>query len=191
MFLRRLPTIALLAGLPILLANCGSDSPSGGGGAGAPPASAGSSGASAGQPAAGAPAGGGGSTSVGGGGSTSVGGGGSTSVGWRRREQRRHGWRARAVAAPVPQGKAGGGSGGSTGSTFTLTSPDHAEGAKFAKDYTCDAMNGTFGAGVNPSWIGPQARVAPCPMRSRSSTRRSGMTNQWGSIGRLGTSLQP
>ena len=33
------------------------------------------------------------------------------------------------------------------------------EGAKFAKAYTCDAMNGTFGAGVNPEldWSGAPA----------------------------------
>lgn len=64
-------------------------------------------------------------------------------------------------------GGAGGSSGGDTGgkgaggsaSGFTLTSPDLAEGAKFAKAFTCDAMNGTFGAGVNPEldWAGVPA----------------------------------
>jgi phosphatidylethanolamine-binding protein (PEBP) family uncharacterized protein len=33
---------------------------------------------------------------------------------------------------------------------MTLTSPDQAEGAKFGMMYTCAAMNGTFGSGVNP-----------------------------------------
>jgi len=62
------------------------------------------------------------------------------------------------------------GSGGSPGtdggprpdggsSTFTLTSPDLADNAKFGKMFTCDASTGTFGAGVNPEldWAGVPA----------------------------------
>ena len=39
---------------------------------------------------------------------------------------------------------------------MTLTSPDHAEGAKFGTMFTCAAMNGTFGSGINPEldWSG-------------------------------------
>jgi phosphatidylethanolamine-binding protein (PEBP) family uncharacterized protein len=50
-----------------------------------------------------------------------------------------------------------GGSGG--GGTFTLTSPTHKDGAHFDAKYTCAAMNGTFGAGVNPEldWTGVPA----------------------------------
>ncbi len=56
-------------------------------------------------------------------------------------------------------GGGGSGSGGTAGSTFTLTSPDHLDGAKFGPMYTCAAMNGTFGAGVNPelNWSGVPA----------------------------------
>jgi phosphatidylethanolamine-binding protein (PEBP) family uncharacterized protein len=75
---------------------------------------------------------------------------------------------AGAAASGGRAGGAGGNSGGDTGGkgaggagsgAFTLTSPDHAEGAKFAKAFTCDAMNGTFGAGVNPEldWTGVPA----------------------------------
>ena len=60
-------------------------------------------------------------------------------------------------------GGTGGGGWGTTGSggsgTLTLTSPDQADGAKFGTMYTCAAMNGTFGAGVNPEldWTGVPA----------------------------------
>jgi len=50
-----------------------------------------------------------------------------------------------------------GGSGG--GGAFTLTSPTHKDGDHFDAKYTCAAMNGTFGAGVNPEldWTGVPA----------------------------------
>lgn len=61
-------------------------------------------------------------------------------------------------------GKAGGsgsGSGGASGSAgssgaFALTSPYQADGAHFNSKFTCAAMNGTFGSGVNPEldWSG-------------------------------------
>jgi len=170
MFVRRLPAIALLACLPLVLANCSSDSSGTPGGAGststagqagvvgvagqanvagsgtagsAPIAGAGNTaGASAGAaPIAGSSSGGASGGSGGAsGGTTSGGSGGGSSAG--------------------AAGKAGGGSGGgSTGGSFTLTSPDQAEGAHFSKDFTCDAMNGTFGAGVNPEldWAGVPA----------------------------------
>ncbi|HYQ44742.1 MAG TPA: hypothetical protein VER11_22310, partial [Polyangiaceae bacterium] len=167
MLVRRLPTIALLAGLPLVLAHCSSDNPRDFGTAGAAPiagaasvagapgtagastgtagsapiAGAGNATSSAGSSAGGASAGstngtagssGGGAS----GGTTGTAGSGGSSAG--------------------AAGKAGGGSGGSTGGSFTLTSPDLMEGAKFAKEYTCDAMNGTFGSGVNPEldWAG-------------------------------------
>jgi len=173
MLVRRLPMLALIAGLPLVLAHCGSDS-SDGGRAGSPPAVAGSAGtagtASAGAPAAGGAGspsvggggspsvGGGGSPSVGGGGASSVGGGGTSSVGGSGGASAGSG--GASAGAGGSSGKAGAGAGGGSagGATgmFALTSPDHAEGAKFAKDYTCDAMNGTFGAGVNPelNWSG-------------------------------------
>ncbi|HSS40605.1 MAG TPA: YbhB/YbcL family Raf kinase inhibitor-like protein [Polyangia bacterium] len=42
---------------------------------------------------------------------------------------------------------------------MTLTSPDQTDGAKFGTMFTCAAMNGTFGAGVNPQldWSGVPA----------------------------------
>ena len=54
---------------------------------------------------------------------------------------------------------AGGGAGTGGGGTFTLTSPDQPDGAQFGTDYTCAAMNGTFGSGVNPEldWSGVPA----------------------------------
>jgi phosphatidylethanolamine-binding protein (PEBP) family uncharacterized protein len=58
-------------------------------------------------------------------------------------------------------GTAGSGSGGTTGTggsgTFTLTSPTHAEGAKFAAKFTCNG--GALGGGVNPElhWSGVPA----------------------------------
>jgi phosphatidylethanolamine-binding protein (PEBP) family uncharacterized protein len=56
-------------------------------------------------------------------------------------------------AAGAPQG----GSGGS--SAFTLSSPDHEDNAPFDTAYTCAAMNGMFGSGVNPelNWTGVPA----------------------------------
>jgi phosphatidylethanolamine-binding protein (PEBP) family uncharacterized protein len=168
MLVRRWPTVALLVCLPLVLAHCGSDT-SDGGGAGSP-SSAGKAGAvgTAGQPSlagggAGGSvvvAGGGGSTSLGGGGSSaSLGGGGSTSAGAGGTSAGGSGGASGGSSggsSAGAAGKAGSGSGGGSTGGFALTSPDHMEGAKFAKDYTCDAMNGTFGAGVNPEldWSG-------------------------------------
>ena len=158
MLVHRLPTLALLAGLPLLLAHCSSDATGSGAGAGAPSSSAGSS--AAGQPSAGAPAGGsptavagGGSTSVAGGGSSNVAGGGTSSGGTNS------GGSSAGAAGKAGAASTGGSGGGSTGSTFNVTSPDQAEGMHFAKEFTCDAMNGTFGAGVNPEldWSGVPA----------------------------------
>lgn len=48
-------------------------------------------------------------------------------------------------------GASSGGMAGSTsGGTFTLTSPNHMDGAKFDPKYTCAAMDGQFGAGDIP-----------------------------------------
>jgi phosphatidylethanolamine-binding protein (PEBP) family uncharacterized protein len=165
MLVRRLPTIALLACLPILLVNCSSDNTGSTGGAGSS-STAGKAGSvgTAGQPAvAGGGAGGsvsvggGGSTSVGGGGSTSVGGGGSTSVGGGGTSAGGSGGVAGTSggSSAGAAGKAGGGTGGgSTGGSFTLTSPNHMEGAKFDGKYTCNG--GSLGAGVIPEldWSG-------------------------------------
>ena len=56
-------------------------------------------------------------------------------------------------------GAAGGAGGQAGGGSFSLTSPDHAEGAKFGKMFTCDMNNGTFGAGLLPqlNWTGVPA----------------------------------
>jgi len=166
MFVRRLPTLALLAALPILLANCGSDSNGGGGGAGAPSSSAGSSGspAVAGAPAAGAPATGAGAPSVGGGGSSSVGGGGSASVagggsGGTSTGGTGTGGGSAGGNSAGGAGKAGGGSGGTTGGTLTLTSAEITAGMTFPEVHTCDGGGGTMGFGTSPSfkWANPPA----------------------------------
>ncbi len=61
-------------------------------------------------------------------------------------------------------GGAGGSSGAAGGSSgaFILTSPDQADGAKFGMMFTCAAMNGTFGSGVNPEldWSAVPASTA-------------------------------
>ncbi|HET7542322.1 MAG TPA: hypothetical protein VFK05_20780 [Polyangiaceae bacterium] len=159
MLVRRLPAIALLAALPIALANCGSDTTNGGGGAGSPaagsPGAAGSPSTSAGSPsAAGSPTAvaGGGSTSVAGGGSTSVAGGGSTSVGGTTSAGGSSGGTTGAAGASAA-GAGGGAAGGST-TGFSLTSPNHMEGAKFDGKYTCNG--GSLGGGVIPEldWTG-------------------------------------
>ncbi|MEI9947850.1 MAG: hypothetical protein WDO74_02450 [Pseudomonadota bacterium] len=158
MLLRRLPTFALLASLPLLLAHCSSDT-SPVTSAGGQPSSAGSSGSpsAAGQPSIG----GGGATAVAGGGSTSVAGGGAggsvagsggTSAG---------GGGAGGASSAGAAGKAGGGSGGSTsGSTFTLASTDHMEGAKFDGKFTCNG--GALMTGVIPElhWTVPAGTMS-------------------------------
>ena len=115
-----------------------------------------------GSPAAGAPSvAGGGSSSVGGAGSSSVAGGGSggTSTAGTSAGGTSAGGSSAGGSSAGAAGKSGGGSGGGATGGFVLTSPDQAEGAHFAKDFTCAAMNGTFGAGVNPEldWAGVPA----------------------------------
>jgi len=167
MLVHRLSALALLGALPFILADCSSDptptGTAGAPGAGAPSAGAPGAGASsAGAPGAGAPGAGAPGAGAPSGGAPAGGSGGSSG--------------GSSAGTAGSAGKAGGGSGGAAGSaggssagasgaagggsgTFVLTSPDHMEGAKFAKAYTCDAMNGTFGAGVNPEldWSGAPA----------------------------------
>jgi len=70
-------------------------------------------------------------------------------------------------SAGATAGKGGGAAGsggsssgtaGSSGGAFTLTSPDHADNAKFTKMFTCD-MTGSFGSGLIPelNWTGVPA----------------------------------
>jgi phosphatidylethanolamine-binding protein (PEBP) family uncharacterized protein len=65
------------------------------------------------------------------------------------------------MAGAASGGMAGatGAAGGGGGGAFTLTSPTHMDGAHFDAKFTCAAMNGTFGAGVNPelNWSGVPA----------------------------------
>ena len=53
------------------------------------------------------------------------------------------------------------GAGGGASGGFVVTSPDQADGAKFGTMFTCAAMNGTFGSGVNPelNWSGVPANT--------------------------------
>ncbi|MET0793514.1 MAG: hypothetical protein ABW061_18475 [Polyangiaceae bacterium] len=154
----RVVLLLLAAAVPFGAACSSSDAPSsppaggapaGGGssagapGAGAPSAGAPSAGApSAGAPSAGAPSGGAGGASAGAGGTSNAGAGGA------------HGGAGGAAGSSGASGAGGGSSGG-----FALTSPDQAEGMKFGTAYTCAAMNGMFGAGVNPelNWSGAPA----------------------------------
>jgi phosphatidylethanolamine-binding protein (PEBP) family uncharacterized protein len=97
-----------------------------------------------------------------------------------------------AGSAGATAGKGGGtaGSGGSSsgaagtsGGAFTLTSPDHADNAKFAKDFTCDMMNGTFGAGIIPelNWAGVPAGTKSFAMTFIDTTigENSSMGQHW------------
>ncbi|HKO52989.1 MAG TPA: hypothetical protein VJV79_35010 [Polyangiaceae bacterium] len=165
MLVRRLPILALLAGLPIVLANCSSDS-SPGATAGAPSSSAGSSAAgsnAAGQPSAGAPAAG--SPSSGGGGSANVAGGGAggAAAGSANGGSSTGGAAVAGGSSAGAAGKAGGGSGGSgggtTGGTFTLTSAEVTAGMTIPEVHTCDGGGGTMMFGVSPSfkWANPPA----------------------------------
>ena len=165
MLVRRLPTIALLVGLPLVLAHCGSDTADGGS-AGAP-SSAGKAGAlgAAGQPSV-AGGGAGGSVSIAGGGNASVAGGGSsssaggTSVGGS-------GGGVSGASSAGAAGKAGGGSGGgngggagsTSGGAFKLTSADVIEGMTIPDAHTCNGGGGTMNWGVAPSftWSNPPA----------------------------------
>jgi Raf kinase inhibitor-like YbhB/YbcL family protein len=159
-------------GLAFALAGCG-PAATGGGSGGSSSASGGSSGSggsgsggtttgsggatnssggatgSGGSASGGASSSGGGATATGGSGSGGLGSGGSSGTGGG----------AATGGAPNGGGRGGsgsGGAGGSSGGTFTLTSPTHMEGAKFGTKFTCAAMNGTFGSGVNPelNWSG-------------------------------------
>ena len=170
MLVRRLSILALLAGLPILLANCSSDSspaPT----AGAPSSSAGSSAAgsaAAGQPSAGAPAAGA-SSAMGGGGTTSSAGGGaggSLTVAGSANGGTSTGGAAVAggsSAGAGAAGKAGGGTGGSAGGgstgSFKLTSAEIMEGMTIPEAHTCDSKMGYNMWGVAPSfkWENPPA----------------------------------
>jgi len=168
MLLRRLPTLALIACLPLVLANCGSDDTGNGGGAGAP-ATAGKGGAVgvAGQPGAGAPAGG--SVSSGGGGSPSVAGGGAggsvagsggASAGSGGAVGGAGGGSSAGAAGKAGGGSGGsGGSGGTTGGTFTLTSAEIVNGMTIPEAHTCDGGGGQMNWGVAPSfkWSNPPA----------------------------------
>jgi len=162
MFVRCLPTIALLVGLPLALADCGSDTSDGGSAGSTAAAGKAGAAASAGESSVGG-SGGGGSAAVAGSGNASAGGASGGSAGSAAGSSSggagaSSGGVSGATTAggsgagnsAGAAGKAGGGNGGGPTGAFALTSPDHAEGAKFAKDYTCDAMNGTFGSGVNP-----------------------------------------
>jgi len=146
MLVRRLPAIALLVALPMLLADCSSDNSGSSGGAGSP-STAGNAGAvgTAGQssvagggaggsvPVAGATSAGGASAgaasiagSSSGGGTAGISGGANSGGGGL-------GGGSSAGAA----GKAGGGSGGGSTGTFALTSPDYTDGSALPVDATC------------------------------------------------------
>jgi phosphatidylethanolamine-binding protein (PEBP) family uncharacterized protein len=160
-------------GLTVSGTGCGSTSPgngnpgsggnlgSGGSASGGAPGSGGTT--AAGGSSTGGTTGAGGVTASGGapasGGSTGAGGigggGGGTSGGAG------NGASGRAGGGANGSGGAGGRTTGSAGSSggMTLTSPDQPDGAKFGTMFTCAAMNGTFGAGVNPEldWTGVPA----------------------------------
>ena len=138
------PGLLLLAAAPLLLANCGANSDRGGSQGGAAAGGAAMSGAvSAGAPASGGTASGSGGTGgpgvSGGGPATSQGGSPAGGAG---------GGQSSGTAGSAGGGASG--AGGSASGTFTLTSPDQMDGAKFGAMFTCAAMSGTFGAGVNP-----------------------------------------
>jgi phosphatidylethanolamine-binding protein (PEBP) family uncharacterized protein len=170
MLLRRLPAIALLATLPIVLAHCGSDSTDGNAAAGSPStAGKGGSPGAAGQPSV---AGGGtaGAVSVGGGGSTSVAGGGAGGAGGAAAGSGGAsagsggatggaGGASSAGAAGKAGSGSGGGSGGTTGGTFKLTSAEIAGGVAIPEAHTCDGKGGQMDWGVAPSfkWTSPPA----------------------------------
>jgi phosphatidylethanolamine-binding protein (PEBP) family uncharacterized protein len=158
-------------GLAVALAGCGSSSSPGGSGGstgsgGSSGSSSGSGGSgSGGHPASGGTTGSGGSASggtTGAGGSGSGGASGSGSGGASGGSSGHGGGAATGGSGGRASGGGGGtGTAGSSGSAFTLTSPDQAEGAKFGMMFTCAAMNGTFGAGVNPEldWSGVPANT--------------------------------
>jgi len=171
MLVRRLPSLALLAGLPLLLAHCSSDTNSGGGSAGTPSSAGTGAGGSvgvAGQASAGAPAGG--SVAVAGGGSTGVAGSGvagaaagsaagGASAGSGGASGGSGGGSSAGAANGGSAGKAGGGSGGSTSGSFTLSSTEIVDGMTIPEAHTCDGKGGFMDWGVAPSfkWSNPPA----------------------------------
>ena len=127
----------------------GSSGSGGSGGAGTSSGGAGAGGAGSGGSAGKAMAGGGGMPAGGAGaGGAGAGGMGGASGGMAG---------ASTGGIAGANGAGAGGSGG--GGAFTLTSPTHMDGAHFDAKFTCAAMNGTFGAGVNPEldWSGVPA----------------------------------
>jgi len=170
MLVRRLPTLALLVGLPLLLAHCSSDPATPGGGGGGSPAAAGTSPSSAGQaPVVGgggaggsaSPAGGGGGTSVAG--TTATGGsstssGGSTSTGGSTTSGGSASGGTSGGSSGGSAGKGGSGTGGgSTGGAFKLTSTEIVGGMTIPEAYTCDSKMGYNMWGTAPSfkWENP------------------------------------
>jgi phosphatidylethanolamine-binding protein (PEBP) family uncharacterized protein len=151
----------------------GSSASGGSGGAGAAgKGGAGAGGAGAGGSAGKGTAGGGGMPGGGAGGAATGGMGGAATGG---------------MAGTATGGMAGangagaGGSGG--GGAFTLTSPTHEDGAHFDAKFTCAAMNGTFGAGVNPelNWTGVPAGTKSLAMTFIDTTlgEDSSMGQHW------------
>jgi phosphatidylethanolamine-binding protein (PEBP) family uncharacterized protein len=146
------PICLLIASAPFVLVSCSStsDGNDGIGGAGASSGGTSASGG-AGTGAGGASSGGtpaGAGTAAGGAGMGGLAASGSGGLG-------AGGLGVSGAAGSGGGGGASGSSGGASGA-FTLTSPDQMEGAKFGTMFTCAAMNGTFGAGVNPEldWSG-------------------------------------
>jgi len=138
------PCLLLIAAAPLLLADCGANSDRGGGQGGAATGGAAMDGAlSAGGTA---PASGGNAPASGGVGGLAASGAGGSATSHGGNPAGGMGGGEIAGAA----GNASGGASGSSSGTFTLTSPDQMDGAKFGMMFTCAAMNGTFGAGVNP-----------------------------------------
>jgi len=169
MLVRRLPTLALLVGLPLLLAHCSSDPATPSGGGGSSPAAAGTSPGTAGQaPVVGGGGAGGSASPAGGGGSTSVGGsatggsatsGGSTSTGGSTTSGgSASGGASGGSSSGGAAGKGGSGTGGgSTGGTFKLTSTEIVGGMTIPEAHTCDSKMGYNMWGVAPSfkWENP------------------------------------
>lgn len=178
----------LVAAAPLVLANCSSnnDNPGGNGGStasggaasGGAPASGGTSsgGAASGGAANGGAPGSGGAASGGatGSGGASSGGaasggapasGGSANGGSSNGGSSNGGHTANSGGGGgVPIGGGAGaagtaGAGGGSSGSFTLTSPNHMEGAKFAEKYTCASSGGTLMTGANPEldWSGAPA----------------------------------
>ena len=173
----------LVVAAPLVLANCSSNNDNNGGNGGSPGSGGATSGgatgnggsssggaASGGAASGGAPGSGGASSggATGSGGSSSGGAahGGSSNGGSSNGGQsgssggatggggKSSGGAAGAAGATGTSGATGTG-GGSSGS-FTLTSPNHMDGAKFAEKYTCASSGGTLMTGANPEldWSG-------------------------------------